>query len=125
MTKWRSFAGIALVLLLGIVIGSVGTHFFTQHRFHRFPDHKTRTERLMKELSKELALSEQQAQAIRPIVNRTDERLREHFQKTRPEAEKIVQESFADVRKLLNEDQSRKLDKLREKLHGRRPGWDR
>ncbi len=125
MTKWRSFAGVALVLLLGIVIGSVGTHFYMQHRFHHFPDHEARTERLMERLTKKLALSEQQEQAIRPIVNRMAERLRAHFLETRPEAEKIVEESFADVRKLLNEDQNKKLDKLRENFHRRRPGWNR
>ena len=116
MTKWRSFAGIALVLLLGIVIGSVGTHFYMQHRFHHFPDHK-QGQAPHGEANKKLPLSEQQEQAIRPIVNRMAERLRAHFLKTRPEAKMIVEESFADVRKLL-EQQEQETDKLRDRETG-------
>ena len=120
MRKWKPAAGVALVLLLGILIGAMGTQFYMKRTYHPFPDRKARAERLMRVLSKKLDLSEQQKAAVGQIVYQTEEKLRSHYLKTRPEVEHIVDEGFAEIRKQLDEDQQRKLDVLREKFRRHR-----
>jgi hypothetical protein len=124
MRKWKPVAGVALVLFLGILIGSMGAQFYLKRAYHPFPDRKARAERLMRVLSKKLDLSEQQKAAISQIVDRTEEKLHEHYLKTRPEAERIVDESFAEIRGRLDEGQQKKLDILREKFRRHRRARD-
>jgi Spy/CpxP family protein refolding chaperone len=125
MRKWKPVAGVALVLLLGILIGSMGAQFYLKRTYHHFPDRKARAERLMRVLSKKLDLSEQQKAAIGQIVDQTEEKLHKHYLQARPEAERIVQESFSEIRKQLNEDQKKKLDILRERFQRHRHARDR
>ncbi|MGA3173415.1 MAG: hypothetical protein ABSE25_03205 [Syntrophorhabdales bacterium] len=125
MKQWRSIAGVGLVLLLGILIGSAGTHFYLKQRYHHFPDRKVRTARLMEALSGELALSEGQRAAVSQTLDRMSERLHNLYSQARPEAERIVEESFSEIRQQLNEEQKKKLDILRERhrRHRHRPDW--
>ncbi len=125
MRKWKPVAGVALVLLLGILIGSMGAQFYLKRTYHPFPDRKARAERLMRVFSKKLDLSEQQKAAIRQIVYQTEEKLHEHYLQTRPEAERIVDGSFAEIRSQLNEDQKKKFDILRERFRQHRRARDR
>ncbi len=119
MKKWRLVTGVALVLVLGILIGSSGTQFYLRHKYHLSFDRKERTAHVLKTLSKELDLSQDQKILAEKILQRMAERLRAHYLQVRPEAERIVDESFSEIRQNLNEEQKKKLDALRER-HRRR-----
>ncbi|MGA3173930.1 MAG: hypothetical protein ABSE25_05810 [Syntrophorhabdales bacterium] len=125
MKKWRPITGVILVLVLGILIGSAGTKFYLKHRYHYLPDRQARTAHLLEHLSKELALSDTQKAATGQILEDMAEKLRRHFAQVRPEAERIVQESFSEIRKQLDEDQQKKFDVLSEKYRQRRHRGER
>jgi len=121
MNKGKLIAGVALVFIVGVLVGSVGTRFYFRHHFHPFErDRGNRTAFIMKRLSNDLKLTDAQNVAIQKIVEQTQERMREHFLQRRTEIEGIMNDSFAQMKKELNDDQKKKLDELRERLEKRR-----
>ncbi|MGD0228764.1 MAG: hypothetical protein ABSC19_00200 [Syntrophorhabdales bacterium] len=114
MKKWRLITGVALVLVLGILIGAAGTQFYLKRRYHFPLDHRARTARLVKALSRDLNLSQDQRIATEKILDRTAERLRENYTRVRPEAERIVAEGFSEIETQLTDDQKKKFEALRE-----------
>ena len=122
MSIWKLVAGVTLVFILGLLVGSVGTGFYLKHgQPPPSQDPKARAAFIMKKLSKELELTQDQKVAIEKTVAQMTERLHEHFVHTRPEVKKIIDESFSQIKKELTEDQKAKLDVLREKFERRRP----
>ncbi len=121
MNTGKLIAGVALVLIVGVLIGSLGTRFYLEHRYGPFmPEHGNRTAFIMKKLSKDLNLNENQKPVIERIVTQTEERLHEHFLQKRSEIAAIIDEGFAQMKKELNEDQNKKLDALREEFQKHR-----
>jgi hypothetical protein len=123
MNTWKLTAGVALVFIVGALVGSVGTRFYLNHRYHPFMQERgNRTAFIMKRLSKDLSLTQNQKIAIEKIVAQTEEKLREHFLQRRPEIENIIDDGFSQMKKELNDDQKKKLDELREKFEKRHTG---
>ncbi len=114
MKTWRLITGVALVLLLGMLIGSAGTRLYLGHT-HRGLHWRDRTARVFERLSRELDLSPEQKGSVRGILQDAEQKLRAHYLRQRPEAERIVDESFVQIRQLLNDEQKKKLDNLRER----------
>jgi hypothetical protein len=125
MKKWRLITGVALVLVLGILIGSTGTQFYLRHKYHLFLDRKDRTAHVLKTLSRDLDLLQDQKIAVEKILQRMAERLRSHYLQGRPEAERIVDESFSEIRQGLTDEQKKKLDSLQERHRRHRHYLDR
>jgi hypothetical protein len=125
MKTWRLVTGVALVLIVGILIGSTGTRLYLGHRYHVPMDRKARAAFLMKDLSKELGLTQEQKAAIGQILDEMAERLHQRYLQARPEVEGIVDESFSRIRTELNDDQKQKFDVLKEKYKKRRRSSDR
>ena len=120
MKKWRLITGVVLVLVLGILIGGAGTQFYLRHKYHLSLDRKDRTAHLLKTLSRELDLSQDQKTAVEKILQRMAERLHTHFLQGRPEAERIIDESFSEIRQQLSDEQKKKFDSLLERHRRRR-----
>jgi len=119
--RWKLISGLLLVFVLGILVGSLGTGFYLQHRLAPFmKEPRARKTFIMKRLSKELNLTSDQKAKIDPIVEQMIEKRREYYLKNRPEIKTIMDQGFAQIREELNEDQKKKLDGLREKFHRRR-----
>ena len=121
MNTGKLIAGVALVFIVGVLAGSVGTRFYLRHQHRAFMSERgNRTAFIMKRLSKNLNLTQTQRIAIEKIVDQTGERLHEHFLQRRPEIESIIDDGFSQMRKELDDSQSQKLDELREKFEKRR-----
>jgi hypothetical protein len=121
MNTGKLIAGIALVFIVGALVGSLGTRFYLKHQYRPFvPERGNRTAFIMKRLSKDLDLTENQKAVIEKIVLQTEEKLREHFLQRRPEVESIIDDGFVQIRKELDDDQKKQLDALREKFEKRR-----
>ena len=119
--RWKLIAGLLLVFVLGILVGSLGTGFYLKHRLTPLiKEPRARKTFIMKRLSKELNLTSDQKTKIGPIVEQMFEKRREYYLKKRPEIKTIMDQGFAQIREELNEDQKKKLDGLREKFHNRR-----
>ena len=115
MKSWRLITGVALVLVLGILIGGAGTQLYLRHKYHFSLDRKERTAHLLKIFSKELDLSQDQKIAVEKILQRMAERLHSHLLQRRPEAERIVDESFSEIRQQLTDEQRKRFDSLQER----------
>jgi hypothetical protein len=121
MNTGKLIAGVALVFIVGLLVGSVGTRFYFKHHYHPFERERgNRTAFIMNRLSRELSLTEPQKVAIQKIVEQTEEKMREHFLQRRSEIEGIVNDGFTQMKKELNDDQKKKLDELKEKFEKRR-----
>ncbi|MGD0233886.1 MAG: hypothetical protein ABSC55_05035 [Syntrophorhabdales bacterium] len=121
MNTGKLIAGVALVFIVGVLVGSVGTQFYLKHQHRPFmPERGNRTAFIMKRLSKDLNLTDNQKIAIEKIVDQTEEKLHEHFLQRRPEVESIIDDGFSQMKKELNDDQKKKLDALREKFEKHR-----
>ena len=121
MNTWKLVSGVALVFIVGALVGSIGTRFYLKHRYHPLMlDPANRTAFIMKRLSKELSLTENQKITVEKIVAQTGEKLREHFLQTRPETKSIIDDGFSQMKKELDDDQKKKLDALRETFEKRR-----
>jgi len=125
MKLWRLITGVALVLVLGILIGGAGTQLYLSHKYHFSLDRKERTAHLLKIFSKELDLSQDQKIAVEKILQRMAERLHTHLLQRRPEAERIVDESFSEIRQQLSDEQKKQFDSLRERHRRHRHYPDR
>jgi hypothetical protein len=121
MNKGKLIAGVALVFIVGILVGSLGTQFYFRHHYHPFErDRAKRTAFIMKRLSNDLQLTDAQQVAIQRIVEQTQEKIHEHFLQRRSEIEGIMNDGFLQMKKELNDDQKKKLDGLRERFEKRR-----
>jgi hypothetical protein len=120
--KIKIIAGICIVFLLGVLVGSVGTGLYAAHKISKFAKGEVPVRRamVMKKLSAKLDLTPQQRPEVEKIVDQAMTELREFRQKHRPEAEKIFDHHFALIREKLDEEQKQKLDRLREKFKKRR-----
>ena len=123
MNIWKLVAGVALLFILGVLIGSLGTRFYFKHHYPPPPaDPKAKAAFIMNKLSKELDLTQDQKIRIEGIVEKMEARLHEHFLQVQPEAKKIIDDGFSQIKNKLNEDQKTKLDVLKERFERRRPG---
>ncbi len=125
MNVWKLITGVALVLMVGILIGSVSTGFFFKQRHWAPPpppmDPMDRTAFIVERLSKDLGLTEAQKIAIEKIVSRTEGKLQERFTQERFEIDRIIQDGFLQMKKELNDSQQKKLDAAKERFDKNRP----
>ena len=125
MKRWKLISGLLLVFVLGVLAGSFGTRIYLKDRFeHLRKDPKARQDFIMRKLSKELELTQDQKTKIEKIVEQVGVKRREFFLKKRPEIKRIRDEGFAQIKKELNNDQQKKLDVLREEFEKRRKARD-
>lgn len=118
MKKWRLIGGVALVFALGVLVGSLGFHFYDRHRSERFwKDPEERRAFFLSKLTRRLDLTEEQRREFKVIIGEMDQRIQAMVEENRPR--KVLDEGFARMRERLDPDQRRKLDELRAR-HDRR-----
>jgi hypothetical protein len=125
MKRWKLISGLLLVFVLGVLAGSFGTRVYLKDRFeHLRKDPKARQAFIMRKLSKELELTQDQKTKIEKIVEQMGAKRREFYLKNRPEIKRIMDEGFLQIKKELNNDQQKKLDVLREEFEKRKKARD-
>lgn len=116
MKKWRLIGGIALMFILGILVGSAGTlayHSYRVEHVHRDP--AARKALFLKRLTRDLGLTGEQQKEFRSIIDDLD-RKREAFEPViRAEIKKNLDEAFAQMKGRLTPDQQQRLEELRAK----------
>jgi Spy/CpxP family protein refolding chaperone len=126
MKKWKLYAGLVLIFILGVVAGSLGDRFVHKQRFDRFrKDPGARKTLFLERLTKKLDLTEEQKKVFEQIVTRIDERMQGHRKQKRSEMKAIMDEGFSQMSEQLTPEQKKKLDKMRKKARrflGRPPG---
>jgi Spy/CpxP family protein refolding chaperone len=120
MKKWKLIAGIALVFVLGVLVGSLGSRYYHRDWSERFfQEPSARKALILKRLTKDLGLTEGQQKDFRAIVEETDKKLEAFGLERRSAVKAILDESFARMKEKLDPEQQKKLDELRAKHEAR------
>ena len=123
MNKFKLVAGVILVFLFGTLVGSIGMGMYLKHRIENFAPggygRPARTALLLKRLSLELDLTEDQRIEIEKIIEESKIKIFAIRRKYLPEIKDITDQSFALMKEKLNPDQKRKLQKLHDRLRNR------
>lgn len=123
MKKWKLVLGILLILLLGVLAGSLGTNLYHKYRHEGFrQDPSARNAFFLEMISRELDLTESQKRAFREIIDKLGNRIEEHFRKSHLEARKIMDEGFDLMSRDLTPDQRKKLLEMKKNFDRRGPG---
>jgi hypothetical protein len=75
---------------------------------------------VMRKLTRELGLDEDQRQRVGRIVCQAHEEMRALHERTRPESAQILRRSFDAMRAELSPDQQKRLEEIQKKLEERR-----
>ncbi len=120
MKKWKLIAGVALVFVLGVLVGSLGTRFYHRDWSERFfQEPSARKALILKKLTKDVGLTETQQREFRAIVEETDKKLEAFGLERRSAVKAILDESFSRMKEKLDPEQQKKLDELRAKHEAR------
>jgi hypothetical protein len=118
MNKIKVIIGLLLIFMLGVLVGSLGTHLYFKYRFERFAysGPPPLMQGLMRIMIHKLSLTKAQQVEIEKIIRPADKKLSSFREKFRPEFEKIIDDTMAQIKKKLNDEQKKKLDRLRDDL---------
>ncbi len=125
MKKWRLIAGVTLVFILGVMAGSVGTRLYQRNWAERFwKDPAARKTLILKRLTRELGLREEQKQEFKTIIEDVDQKMEGRHRENRAAIRSILQEGFSRMMERLDPAQQEKLKELKarreERLKDRR-----
>jgi len=118
MIRFKLWAGLILVFILGVLAGSLGTGMYYKNRTERLTryGYSARSHVLLKRLSDELNLTDAQKKEIGIIVDQFHTKLSHIKRSVRPDIRKLRDESFLAIRDCLTDDQKKKFDELRKRL---------
>ncbi len=120
MKKWKLIAGVALVFVLGVLVGSLGTRFYHRDWSERFfQEPSARKALILKKLTRDLGLTETQQREFSAIVEETDKKLEAFGLERRSAVKAILNESFSRMKENLDPEQQKKLEELRAKHEAR------
>jgi Spy/CpxP family protein refolding chaperone len=121
MKKWKLIAGVALVFVLGVLVGSLGTRFYHRDWWSEpfGKDSSARRVVVLKKLTKELRLTEVQQKEFKGIVEETDKKLEAFGLERRAEIKTILDESFSRMKEKLDPEQQKKLEELKARHEAR------
>ena len=108
------------MFILGLLVGSVGTQVYHREwseRFRKAPEERRAI--FLKRLTRELGLSVEQQRQVAVIIREADEKRRALFQKQREEIRVTFEEGFARMEQVLNPDQQKKLEEMRQRFEKR------
>ena len=118
MKKLNTWLVIVALFISGIIIGSVGTGFYMKHRigglFHQGLPAVRKV--VMKKLTSELNLTQDQQDEASEIVEETQFKLLQLRLQYQPQMEKIIEAGITELKTKLSADQQKKLDALYEKI---------
>lgn len=118
MDKLKVAIIILLVFAVGALSGSLGNRLYCKHRFEGFAKagRPPLMHILMRKMVQNLDLTEAQKTDIEKIVSQAEQQIVNFRQKYRPEFEKIIDDTVAQIKDNLTDEQKKKLDKLHEEL---------
>ena len=121
MKRWKVILGIALIFFAGVLVGSLGSMQYVKFRppFHRHSA-EDRTQSIMKRLDSKLDLTKEQWDQMIPVVRRTQEEVGRIFKENGKLLHGWMERDMQEFKKVLDPDQQKKLDELRQEFEERR-----
>lgn len=121
MKKWKMVSGVLLVFILGILVGSLGSGFYHQYLSTRFQkDPAERKAFILKKFAERLHLSEGQQAAFRDIIDQMDQKRKVQVQESRAGFRSIREESYTQMKQILDADQQIAFDEMIQEIRERR-----
>jgi Spy/CpxP family protein refolding chaperone len=125
MKRWRLIAGVALVFILGVLAGSIGTRLYQRNLAERFwKNPEARKAMILKRLTGELGLREEQQQQFKTIIEEVDQKMEGLHRENRAAIRRILEEGYTRMMKRLDPAQQERLKELKarreERLRQRR-----
>ncbi len=126
MKPVKPVLGIILVFILGATSGSLVTFLLSQSRIESFMKGgpQAKEEHLVKRLTKQLSLDDQQHEQVKAIIHETHEDIRQIRLKIRPQIEDTLSDSQLRISGLLCPDQQAAFKKIVAEHKARRQAAD-
>jgi hypothetical protein len=128
MSKLKLSVGVILLVLVGALIGSLGTGLFIKQRSERFalggPGPPEGAGFIIKRLAPRLDLTDDQRIEIEQLFDDYNEKILDVRSQYLPEIKKINDQIFSSLREKLNEEQIEKMEHLQsriDRMHKRVP----
>ena len=118
MNTRRAYIYFALTFLLGVLAGGAAVFFYGWHLVP--PGGPARRERILRHMTRDLNLNDNQVQQIRSIMEETGGKVRELRKQHRPEYDAIRSDSHDRIRKVLTPEQATRFDEMVKKFEERR-----
>lgn len=121
MKRWKIWAGILLIFLTGIIIGSAGTALVARHAIlSALQEGSPAVSRLVaKRLSSKLDLNVEQQQHMAQTVATIQQQLQQLRRHYQPEAAVIIDNGVRQMKQGLTAKQQQQLDQLYDKIRQR------
>lgn len=121
MAKWKIWAGLLVLFVSGVLIGSVGTRIYVRHKISGIVARERPVIRdlFLRRLTRELDLTKEQRLEVEGIANRTAEKFHELQKQHRGEVEGILDQAVSDMKEQLSPEQQERLDSIREEMKAR------
>jgi Spy/CpxP family protein refolding chaperone len=115
-SKRVAILSLVSILILGFALGLLTEHFVLHSgKIHR-PPKKSRDERLITTLTKELELTEEQQQQLKTLLQELKEKHDTINRSTRPEHQRVRQEFNEAFSKILTPEQAEKYEAFNKRL---------
>ena len=118
MAKWKIWAGLLVLFVSGVLIGSVGTRIYVRHKISGMIARERPFIRnlFLHRLTRELDLTKEQRQEIEQIANRTAEQFHELQRQHRAQVEDILDQAVTDMKEDLSPEQQKQVDEIRNQM---------
>ena len=117
MKKWQMIAGVLLVVVAGVLVGSLGMGFYGRYLAGRFKgDASAKKALILQKLSRKLDLTTAQKRSVEALISGVEPRITAHFEASRGEMDRIMEEGFRDLQKVLSAEQYEKWERLQAKF---------
>jgi len=113
MVRWKLIAGVLLIFLTGVLVGSIGTGYGIGYFFDRFKkDSQYRINFILGTLSRRLDLDKEQKEKIRTILTQADKEICQFWVKVLNNADQLVEKTKVKIRKELTPEQVKKYEEF-------------
>ncbi len=120
MNKFKLAAGVILLLIVGVLAGSLGTGIYYKKRVERFesggPPVSERVRIVLGRFSDDLNLTNEQRDEIGKIVRESQEEILALGREILPQIEEINEQTISSIQEKLNNEQKKKLDELYQRM---------
>jgi Spy/CpxP family protein refolding chaperone len=120
MNKFKLVAGVILLLIVGMLAGSLGTGIYYKKRVERFesggPPVSERVRIVLGRFSDDLKLTKEQRDEIGKIVRESQEKILALGRETLPQIEAINEQTLSSIQEKLSSEQRNKLNELYQRM---------
>jgi biopolymer transport protein ExbB/TolQ len=113
MKSPKAIVGVAIIFIIGVMIGSVGTYTLMMLKLRdifKSPDHFSQF--MGQRISRKLRLDPDQKEQLLEVVEKTHARIKEIRQEITPRLETVFREAEDDIKSFLRPDQKERLEEM-------------